>query len=306
MQIGFIGLGKMGSRMAEKLLADAHDVIVWNRSKEPVEELRKVHPSLKSQATIESLVGTLKTPRVIWLMLPAGEATETMITQVATFVEKDDIVIDGGNAHFKDTQRRYDEFKKKQVRFLGVGVSGGIIAAKEGYPLMVGGDKSAYEYIKPLLATLAKSLGGFDYFGEGGAGHYMKMVHNAIEYGIMQSLGEGFGVLKGSSYDFDLLKVAKLYQKGTLVSGFMLDRVVDALKRSPELADIAGVIGKASGETVWTVEEAKRLDVPLEIIEQSLEFRHRSETDEKIQQSFAAKLVSALRREFGGHEIKKK
>lgn len=319
MQLGFGGLGKMGSRMVLKLFGEGHEVVVWNRSPQPVEELkaqsekfkttrfaaRRAAQNLKVARTVEELVKILEKPRVIWSMVTAGEATQNVLNEVGNFVEKDDVVIDGGNAHFRDTQKRFEAFRDRGIRFLGIGVSGGIIAAETGYPLMVGGNRNAYDHVRPILDSLAKPNGGHEYFGEGGAGHFVKMVHNGIEYGIMQSLGEGFGVLEKSPYDLDLLKVAKLWQRGTLVCGFMLDRAVDALTPDPTLSNIVGVI-EESGEARWTVEEAKRAGVPIEIIEKSLEFRRRSQRDRKVQQSFAAKLVAALRSAFGGHAVKKK
>lgn len=294
MKIGFIGLGKMGGRMVEKLLREGHEVVAWNRSDN----------ELKNTETVEELVKSLETPRVVWSMVPAGEATEDILNEISKFAEKGDIVIDGGNSHFKDTQRRFDSFKKKGIRFLGIGVSGGIIAAKDGYPMMVGGDKSAYEFIKSILNSLAKPNGGHEYFGIGGAGHFVKMLHNGIEYGIMQSLGEGFEVLEKAPYKLDLLKVAKLWQKGTLVSGFMLDRTVEALVNDPKLSSIIGVIAE-SGEAKWTIDQAKEEGVRVEIIERSLDYRKRSQKDRKIQNSFTAKLVAALRNAFGGHEVKR-
>lgn len=311
MQIGFIGLGKMGSRMVGKLLRENHDLVVWNRSQEAINvflsEVRNEKledGNLKIAKTIKELVNSLGKPRVVWLMLPAGEVTENILKEVLKFVQRDDIVIDGGNAHYKDTQRRFDEFKKKGIRFLGIGVSGGVIAATEGYPIMVGGDFSAYQYIAKILDSLAKPNGGHEYFGEGGAGHFVKMIHNGIEYGIMQSLAEGFDVLEHAPYKLDLLKIARLYQKGTLVSGFMLDRLVEALRDDPHLSKIEGIIAE-SGEARWTVEQAKEENVPVEIIECSLEYRRRSQKDKKIQKSFTAKMVAALRHAFGGHEVKK-
>ena len=295
MKLGFIGLGKMGERMAQKLLREGHEVLAWNRSEH----------ELKNVESVEKLIKSLKAPRVIWSMLPAGEVTEEILKEISKFAEAGDIIIDGGNSNFKDTQLRYEEFKTKDIRFLGIGVSGGIVAATGGYPMMVGGDKSAYEHIIPILNSLSKPKGGHEYFGEGGAGHFVKMVHNGIEYGIMQSLGEGFGVLEKSPYNLDLLKVAKLYQKGTLVSGFMMDRTVEALENDPKLSQIVGVVAE-SGEAKWTVDTAQEEKVDVEIIEKSLEFRRRSQTDEKIQKSFAARMVAALRNAFGGHEIKKK
>lgn len=317
MQLGFIGLGKMGSRMAIKLLEEGHEAVVWNRSREAIENLksqishlRSASPNFGGQAnlkiakTVEELVKSLGKPRVVWIMVTAGSAMQTMLDELGEFVEREDIIIDGGNSYFKDTERRYQELRTKNIKFLGIGVSGGIIASKEGYPLMVGGNKSAYEFVKPILDSLSKPRGGHEYFGEGGAGHFVKMVHNGIEYGIMQSLGEGFGVLQKAEYNFDLLNIAKLWQKGTLVSGFMLDRVVEVLSKPSILSSIDGYIGE-SGEAGWTVEQAKEEGVPIEIIEKSLEFRRKSQKDSALQNSFVAKMVAALRQAFGGHEVKK-
>ncbi len=307
MKLGFIGLGKMGARMVIKLQKEGHEVAAWNRSSAPAQELKlKVKSEkLKVAETIEELVKSLEVPRIVWSMLPAGPATQEILTEISKFVKAGDIVIDGGNSNFKDTERRFEEFKNKKIKFLGIGVSGGIIAATEGYPMMIGGDRSAYEYIVPVLNSLSKPNGGHEYFGIGGAGHFVKMVHNGMEYGIMQSLGEGFGVLEKSSYNFDLLKVISLYQKGTLVSGFMLDRAKEALEKDPKLKNIVGII-EESGEAKWTVDTAKEEKVDVEIIERSLEFRKRSKTDEKIQKSFSGRMVAALRNAFGGHEIRKR
>ena len=311
MKLGFIGLGKMGNRMVSKLLEEGHEVVVWNRTKEKIIDFRSQILDKDQLAklfvaeSVNDLVGKLDKPRIVWSMLPAGEATEEILKQVQDDVEKGDIVIDGGNSRFSDTDRWYEIFKEKSVRFLGVGVSGGLVAREAGYPLMVGGDKSAYEQIKPILDSLAKPSGGHEYFGEGGAGHFVKMVHNGIEYGYMQSIGEGFGVLEKSPYSLDLWAVAKLYDRGSLVSGFMMERAIDVLGQDPNLSKIEGMIGMASGETVWTVEEAKKNGLPIEVIERSLAIRNESETNEKIQKSFAARMVAALRNAFGGHDVKK-
>lgn len=315
MKLGFIGLGKMGSRMVIKLLKEGQDVVVWNRSSDAVGKLaqeyeKQIKKSTKKigqllvGATIKQFVEMLESPRVIWIMVPAGDAIQTVLDEISQFVQTKDIIIDGGNSFYKDTQKRSEQFEEKGVKFLGIGLSGGIIAADTGYPMMVGGDRVAYENIIPLLNCLSKPNGGYEYFGEGGAGHFVKMIHNGIEYGVMQSLAEGFEVLEKSPYKFDLLKIAKLYQKGTLLSGFMLDRVVDVLGKDSQLTDISGVIA-SSGEAEWTVNQAKEEKVEIEIIEKSLDFRKRSQTNEKIQNSFSAKLVAALRHAFGGHEMKK-
>src|SRR3989344_6026613 len=320
MKLGFIGLGRMGSRMVIKLLEEGHKVVVWNRTREKISLLchrlrqgfegqegfeGQANFKLRVAETIEDLVKQLDKPRIVWLMLPAGEATEEILGKVEKYVDADDVIIDGGNAHWPDTQKRYEHFKSRGVRFLGIGVSGGIIASREGYPLMVGGDRSAYDQIKPILDSLAKPKGGHEYFGQGGAGHFGKMVHNGIEYGIMQSIGEGFGVLEKSPYNLDVVKVAKLYQQGTLVSGFMMQRTIEALEKDPKLELIEGYI-EESGEGRWTVDTAKKQRVPVEIIEKSLEFRERSRKDQKVSSTLAARLVAALRQAFGGHGIKRK
>ena len=304
MTLGFLGLGKMGSRMAKKLAAEGHDVRVWNRTFVVAQKLAQEVAGIQACFSIKELVVALPTPRVVWLMLPVGEATDSVISEVARHVNSGDIIIDSGNANFHDSERRFSELSKKGIRFLGIGVSGGIVAEESGYPLMVGGDKSAYEVALPILDSLAKPRGGHTYFGTSGAGHFVKMVHNGIEYGIMQSLGEGFEVLEKSPYKLDLVAVAKLWQKGTLVSGFMLDRAVEALLPDPTLKKVVGVVAQ-SGEAKWTVEQAKKEGVAVEIIERSLVFRTRSQTDLSIQLSFTAKLIAALRTAFGGHEVQK-
>lgn len=311
MQLGFIGFGKMGTRMVEKLVADGHVVMGWNRSRGILDEFRLVLTEkglgerFITADNIESLVKGLQSPRIIWMMLPAGTPTQTVLDEVLQFVEKGDIIVDGANAFYKDTQRRSEELSQKGIRFLGVGVSGGIKAAENGYPLMVGGDKSAYEEIMPILETLSMPNGGYEYFGIGGAGHFVKMVHNGIEYGMMQAIGEGFGVLEKSPYDLDLLKTAKLWQKSTIISSFLIDCATDALEKDPKLSQIEGDID-ATGEAEWTVNQAKEEGVFAENIEQSLDFRRRSKKDPKVRESFAARMVAALRHEFGGHSVKKK
>ena len=305
----------MGSRMVTKLLAQGHELVVWNRSAGPSQELLHEYERLSHGGatvgrvtvaeSLAHLVGQLQRPRVVWMMLPAGEPTESMLGTISGLLEADDVLIDGGNANFRDTERRFIRLMEKGLRFLGIGVSGGIIAERQGYPLMAGGDRSAYEHVKPILDSLAKPSGGHQYFGTAGAGHFVKMVHNGIEYGIMQSLGEGFEVLEKAPYKFDMASVARLYQKGTLVSGFMLDRAVEVLERNPSLADMRGVIAE-SGEAQWMIEQASEEAVEVDIIRRSLEYRRRSQTDERIQESYTAKLVAALRNAFGGHEIQLK
>ena len=294
----------MGSRIATKLVKEGHDVVVWNRSPEAVKAIQAEYPTVTAFVHIQDALLHLTKPRVVWMMLPAGEATEEILVEVERFVQKDDIIIDGANSKFSDTETRFTRLREKEIKFLGIGVSGGVIAGVQGYPMMVGGDKGAYEHITPILDSLAKPHGGHEYFGTGGAGHFVKMVHNGIEYPYMQAIGEGFGVLANAPYNFDLVKVAKLYQKGTLISGFMIDRAVEALEHDQKLEAFSGIMGSASGETVWVVEEAEKQNLLIDVTKRSLELRRESQTEEKIQKSFAAKMVQALRLAFGGHSEK--
>lgn len=303
MQIGVVGLGKMGSSIARKLHAKGHNVIVWNRTKEDVLNLQK-HVKVKSKDNLQDLVAHLNKPRIVWVMLPHMALNE-IFDHLEKHLEKGDILVDGGNSFFGDTEKRFKEFKKNGIKFLGIGVSGGVHGEKNGYSLMVGGDRSAYEYIRPILKTLSSPSGSYDYFGSGGAGHFVKMVHNGIEYGMMQSIGEGFEVLKKSSYKLDLLKIAKVWQKGTIVSGFLIDRMADIFEKDQNLKNVIGELA-ATGEAQWTVDEAKKQKTPVELIESSLNYRKRSKTDRKIQNSFTAKVIASLRNAFGGHGVKKK
>ncbi len=310
MQIAILGLGKMGKNIAEKLMTDGHQVVVWNRSPQALDQLRIEHAEfivrqqLVLMHSLEEVVNTTLKPRVVWSMVPAGDATEEIMKQLDTVVGSGDILIDGGNAHFKDTERRYAYFKAKEVRFLGIGVSGGIHGRENGFSMMVGGDQSAYEYITPLLDSLAKPSGIHTYFGSGGAGHFVKMVHNGIEYGMMQAIAEGFGVLEKSSYELDLSSVVTTYQEGSIISAFLLDMVSDALTKDPTLSHTEGLIG-TNGEAKWTVEVGKEQNIPVDVIEKSLDFRNRSQYDKAIQETFVAKMVQAMRHEFGGHVVPK-
>jgi 6-phosphogluconate dehydrogenase len=247
----------------------------------------------------------LSHPRIIWLMLPAGEPTEEVLTQLQEgIVDQGDIIIDGGNSFFEDTQRRYNAFEAKGIKYLGIGVSGGIHGLQNGYPLMVGGTHSAYDYITVLLDSLAKPNGGHTFFGEGGAGHYVKMVHNGVEYGMMQSIAEGFGVLAKSDYHLNLVDIGNNWQRGSIVASFLVYTAVSALIKDPHLDQFDGFID-AKGEGEWTVNTAKKLNVPVPVIQQALDFRKKSQYDKGVQETFVAKMVAALRHEFGGHEMHK-
>lgn len=322
MLIGFLGLGKMGGRMVSKLLQGGHDVVAWNRSIDVSEEFVKQYALSKATSlparqgsshirsnnislvkNISDFVLLKNKPHVFWSMVQYGEPTKQVLLQLLTTAEKGDVVIDGANSFYLDTQKQYEAFTKKGIHFLGIGVSGGILAPVNGFPLMAGGSETGYKKIQPILDTLSKPHGGHAYFGKGGVGHFIKMVHNGVEYGMMQAIGEGFGVLEKGPYLLDLEKVADLWTKETIVSGFLMDCARDALVKDPQLAKTAGFI-EENGEAKWTIALAKKLRVPIEIIEASLQFRQKSQKSLIIQKSFAAKMVAALRHEFGGHKIK--
>ncbi len=310
MKVAVLGLGKMGSNLALKLMQDGQQVVVWNRSRDVLEAFRSansdfiVNQKLEIAHSIESLRDMLQQPRIIWSMLPSGEATETILMElIEGVVEQGDIVIDGGNSFYKDTEKHAEMFETKGIKFLGIGVSGGIYGLKNGYPMMVGGNQSAYEYITPLLDSLAKPNGTHTYFGKGGAGHFVKMVHNGVEYGMMQAIAEGFGVLAKSEYGVNLVSVGNTWQKGSIVASFLVYCGVSALIKDPSLSQFDGYID-AKGEGKWTYETAKEMHVPTPVLEQALEFRNKSQYDKGVQETFVAKFVAALRHEFGGHETK--
>jgi 6-phosphogluconate dehydrogenase len=303
MKIAVLGLGRMGGGIAGKLLQEGHEVVAWNRSKEVLDKFKVGKEKLEIAYEVGELKEMLSKQRVFWLMLPAGAATESMLSEVMKIAEQGDIVIDGGNANYKDTERRYEMLSGRGLKFLGIGVSGGIHGLEDGFCLMVGGDKESYEYLRPVFDSLVKPGGGHGYFGTGGAGHFVKMVHNGIEYGMMQAIGEGFGVMEKSPYGLNLVDAGVVWQKGSIVRSFLLDMAVKALD-DKGFGEIDGVIA-ASGEGKWTVEAGNELGVPVDVIAKSLEFRERSQKEESVSDSFAAKLVAALRKQFGGHGVKK-
>jgi 6-phosphogluconate dehydrogenase len=309
MKLAVLGLGKMGRNIASKLMQDGQQVVAWNRSKETLEEYRNansefiVAQKLEIAHSTESLRDMLQKPRIIWSMLPSGEATENTLHEILdTIVEQGDIVIDGGNSNYKDTERLSKEFEAKGVKFLGIGVSGGIYGLKNGYPMMVGGNESAYQYVKPILDSLSKPNGVHTYFGPGGAGHFVKMVHNGVEYGMMQSIAEGFGVLAKSEYKLNLVNIGNNWQKGSIVASFLVYCGVSALIKDRSLSQFDGYID-AKGEGKWTQETAKEMHVPTPALDAAIDFRNRSQFDKGVQETFVAKMVAALRHEFGGHEV---
>jgi 6-phosphogluconate dehydrogenase len=301
MEIAIVGLGKMGGNMARRLLRAGHRVVGYNRSPEPTQVL-KVEEGLEAAFELDEVVTKLTSPRAVWVMVPAGGPTESTINALADLMSAGDIIIDGGNSNYKDSMRRAAALKEKGLQFVDVGTSGGVWGLAEGYSMMVGGDKEAVERLTPILETLAPGPGkGWGHVGPAGSGHFVKMVHNGIEYGLMQAYAEGFEILRAKEeFDLDLHEVAEIWRFGSVVRSWLLDLTADALADDPELSDIKGWVAD-SGEGRWTVFEAVDLDVPAPVITLALQARFSSRQDE----SYAAKLLAAMRNQFGGHAVKR-
>ncbi|MDQ3021185.1 MAG: decarboxylating 6-phosphogluconate dehydrogenase [Bacteroidota bacterium] len=298
MQIGFIGLGKMGAFMVERLLNDGHEVVVYNRSPEKTKEIEK--KGATGTYSIEELVRKLSKPKLIWMMIPSGDIVQQMVESLVLLLSKDDIIIDGGNSYYKDSVRRFNELKNVGINYLDVGTSGGIWGLKIGYCVMIGGEKKVYEHCQPVFKSLAPP-DGYKYIGASGSGHYVKMIHNGIEYGMMQAYAEGFELMHASDYDIDLEGVAKLWGHGSVVRSWLLELLTDALKDDKDLKAIKDYV-EDSGEGRWTVLDGIEKSIPLPVITESLFVRFRSRQEE----SFGAKILAALRNEFGGHSIQRK
>jgi 6-phosphogluconate dehydrogenase len=302
MKIGLIGLGRMGANMARRLVQGGHQVVIFNRTSDDTRDLAKEHPSFVPVFSIEEMVRNLEVPRAIWTMVPAGKPTEEMLLKVADLVSEGDILIDGGNANFNDSKRRGKMFGERNIHFLDVGVSGGVWGLKEGYSLMIGGDVQAVERLTPVFQTLAPAADqGWGRVGSSGAGHYVKMVHNGIEYGMMEALAEGFDLLQSKQeYEFDSHQIAEIWRTGSVVRSWLLDLSAAALADNPTLEGIKPWVAD-SGEGRWTVKEAVDQGIPVPIIATALFRRFESQQDD----SFANRLLAAMRNQFGGHEIKR-
>ncbi|MGO9014889.1 MAG: phosphogluconate dehydrogenase (NAD(+)-dependent, decarboxylating) [Dissulfurispiraceae bacterium] len=301
MQIGMIGLGKMGMNMVKRLLKGGHSVIVYDQSAEKAKEAAQGKRSASTATSPEELAGLLKRPRVVWLMIPAGKPVDDAVEHLKGVLGDGDLVIDGGNSFFKDDIMHAQQLAERGIRYMDIGVSGGIWGLKEGYSLMAGGDKKDFRRIEPVLKTLAPKE-GYLYCGHVGAGHFVKMVHNGIEYGLMAAYGEGFQVLHASPYaaGLDLEKVAHLWNRGSVVRSWLLELVEDVFKKDRDLSQITGYV-EDSGEGRWTVQQAIDLGVPTPVTAIALFERFRSRETE----SFSEKLQAALRNEFGGHAVLK-
>lgn len=300
MQIAIIGLGRMGANMARRLLKGGHQVLVYNRHSEKTDEL--VSEGAIGAYSLEEVVEKLEPPRIVWLMLPAGEITDNHVGQFASLLDKGDILVEGGNSYYKDDVRRASALAEKGINYIDAGVSGGIWGLEVGYCTMVGGEKKGFDYIEPLLKTLAPRE-GYLYCGPSGAGHFVKMVHNGIEYGMMQAYAEGFEILKGSPYgdDLNMGRVSHLWNQGSVVRSWLLELCEDAFSKDPELEDIRGYV-EDSGEGRWTVQQAVESGVPAPVITLSLFERFRS----RMENTFADRVLAAMRREFGGHAVVRK
>lgn len=315
-----VGLGKMSGNMAHRLMKQEHELVVFDLDAEKVKGLES--KGAAGAVDLIDLIKKLNKPRAIWLMLPAGKITEDTMMKIAEDLDEDDIIIDGGNSKFKDDIRRAALLKEKGIRFLDAGTSGGVYGEERGYCLMVGGDESAFKQLEPVLKTLAPGIGnieeskgrdkqnstaadGYLYCGKAGAGHYVKMVHNGIEYGLMQAYAEGFDIFKSANldtlpeeqrYDLNLADIAELWRRGSVVSSWLLDLTALALAESKDLSEFSGAVND-SGEGRWTIETAIEQAVPVNVLSAALYARFRS----RQEHTFAEKVLSAMRYKFGGH-----
>ncbi|HET7393437.1 MAG TPA: decarboxylating 6-phosphogluconate dehydrogenase [Candidatus Binatia bacterium] len=297
MELGMIGLGRMGANMTERLLRGGHKLITYDRNPEAIQ--RCIDQGALGAHSLADFVKQLTVARVIWLMVPSGEPVDLTIEQLLPSLSKEDIIIDGGNSHYKDSIRRAEKLKRLGIHFVDAGTSGGIWGLQEGYCLMIGGEKSIVDQLEPIFKTLAPE-NGFAHVGASGAGHFAKMVHNGIEYGMLQAYGEGFEMLKASQFNFDLGKISHLWNQGSVVRSWLLELAENAFQKDPQLSSIKGYV-EDSGEGRWAVLEAVEREIPASILTLSLFARYASRQED----SFSAKVIAALRNEFGGHAVKK-
>ena len=300
MELGMIGLGRMGGNMVQRLLRGGHRVVAHDPRKDAVEGA--VTSGAVGASSITELVAKLAKPRAVWVMVPFGDPTETTINSVADAVSPGDAVIDGGNSNYKDSIRRASILEERGVSFLDAGTSGGVWGLAEGYSLMIGGDRDAFRRLEPIFQTLAPAPDkGYAYVGPAGAGHFVKMVHNGIEYGLMQAYAEGFELMEAKKeFNLDLAQIAETWRYGSVVRSWLLDLTGTALQQDRNLESIQAYV-EDSGEGRWTVEESIELAVPIPVIAASLQARFRSRQD----QPFGAKLLAAMRNQFGGHPVRR-
>lgn len=310
MKLGFIGLGRMGKNLVSNLLDHKIEVVAWNRSPQPLEEV--VKSGATGAESLEDLVNKLEAPRVIWLMLPAGDVTDEFFDKLLPFLSQGDLIIDGANSFYKDTLRRAEKIKLKGVHFMDIGVSGGPSGARTGACLMIGGAKEDLDRILDIVKAVSAPE-AWGHFGEIGSGHFAKMVHNGIEYGMMEAIGEGAAILKYGPFKLDLAEIFRVYNKRSVIESRLVGWTQEALSEDPDLSDISSEI-KASGEGEWTIQVAQELKIDVPVIKDSLNVRQNSANDPENSPagfrneqalSFRNKVVSAMRGKFGQHPVKK-
>lgn len=298
MDIGLIGLGKMGSNLALNLRDHGHNVIGFDLNKEARNKV--LEEGVDVVDNLDDLLLKLPKRKVIWVMVPSGEPTEQMIDSLRKKLSAQDIIIEAGNSYYRDSMRRYELVHEENLYYLDVGTSGGMSGARNGACLMIGGDEEAYHYMEAVFKDVSVEKGCL-YTGKSGSGHFMKMIHNGIEYGMMQAIGEGFQIMQESDFQYDLAKVAENWNHGSVIRSWLMEIAENKFSSSPNLADYRGIVD-ASGEAKWTLETALEMEIPTPVIALSLMMRNRSKEDD----SFSCKVVAALRNGFGGHEIIKK
>ena len=300
MELGMIGLGRMGGNMAQRLLTGGHRLVAYDPQEHAV--VAATQKGAVGASSISELVDNLSAPRAVWVMVPSGQPTEDTINSVADALSTGDVVLDGGNSNYKDSQRRAASVREKGLEFLDVGTSGGIWGLTEGYSMMIGGADDAFARLEPIFQTLAPATDkGYGHVGPAGSGHFVKMVHNGIEYGLMQAYAEGFELMKAKEeFGLDLSQIAELWRYGSVVRSWLLDLTAEALREDQSLEGIQAYV-EDSGEGRWTVEESIELGVPVPVIALSLQARFRSRQD----QPYGAKILAAMRNQFGGHAVKK-
>jgi len=297
MELGFIGLGKMGMNMVTRLRRDQHRVVVYDRSADLVKQAEG--QGCVGSNSLADLTGKLAAPRAVWIMVPSGAPTEETVQAAGALLQPGDMIIDGGNTRFHDDVRRASALKKKGVSYVDAGTSGGVWGLKVGYCLMIGGEEAAVKHLAPAFTTLAPDQ-GWAHVGAAGAGHYVKMVHNGIEYSMMQGYAEGFELMSKSDYHLDLARIADLWMRGSVVRSWLLELAAGALKEDPKLEHLKGYV-QDSGEGRWMIADAIEKDVPVPTLTTALFTRFRSRQEE----SFAEKMLAALRNAFGGHAVKR-
>ncbi|PGE10665.1 6-phosphogluconate dehydrogenase (decarboxylating) [Bacillus toyonensis] len=297
MQVGLIGLGKMGLNLGKNLMDHKHEVAAFDLNTSAVEEMKEYGAT--STSSLSELVQSLQSPRILWVMVPHA-VVDSVIDEVTPLLSKGDILIEAGNSHYKESIRRYEQLKKDGIHFMDAGTSGGMEGARNGACYMIGGDQEAWDIVEPIFRDTAVE-NGFLYAGKAGSGHFLKMVHNGIEYGMMAAIGEGFEILEKSEFDYDYEKVSKVWNNGSVIRSWLMELTENAFSKDAKLDEIKGVM-HSSGEGKWTVETALDLQTATPVIAMSLLMRYRSLDND----TFTGKVVAALRNEFGGHAVEKK